>query len=88
MLLLIKTYCLPLLLYRSEYLDCTLEIDSCIIRSWNYIYWKLFQINDSSVIELCSSTNMIATDDILFKRHRKVIYTQDVEYKYCGALFV
>jgi len=66
MLHLIKTFCLLLLLYGSEYLVMT-----CVIRSWNYIYWKLFQIHDGSVNEICSKMNMMTIDDILIKRRCK-----------------
>ena len=68
MLHLIKTFCLPVLLYGSVW--TARLVDSCIIRSWNYIYWKLFQIHDSSVSELCATMNMMTSDDIL-KRRRK-----------------
>lgn len=68
MLHLIKTFCLPLLLYGSECLDYTSSYDSCIMKSWNYIFWKLFQIHDGSVNEICSTMNMMTIDDILFKR--------------------
>ena len=68
---LIKTFCLPLLLYGSECLDYTSSYDSFIIRLWNYIYWKLFQIHDGSVNENCSTMNMMTIDDILIKRRCK-----------------
>ena len=69
MLHLIKTFCLPLLLYGSECLDYTSSYDSCMSR--NYIYWKLFQIHDGSVNEICSTMNMMTIDDILIKRRCK-----------------
>ena len=53
----------------SECLDYTSSYDSCIMKSWNYIFWKLFQIHDGSVNEICSTMNMMTIiDDILFKR--------------------
>ena len=66
MLHLIKTFFLLLLLYGSECLDYTSSYDSYIIRSWNCIYWKLFQIHDGSVNEICSTMNMMTVAKVLW----------------------
>ena len=72
---------------------CTTYYDSCVIRLWNYIYWKLFQIHDGSVSELCSTINMMTIDDILLKRRSKfrlrvLSSTNSVVRYLCGIQFV
>jgi len=70
MLHLIKTFCLPLLVYGSECLNYSSSYYVAIRRSWNYMFWRLFRINgNSSVItEVCNWTHIMNIDDILRKR--------------------
>ena len=52
-----------LLLYGSECLDCSRINDGCLKRSWNYVYWKLFKINSSSIAEVYSAIDMLAIEE-------------------------
>ena len=58
LLSLIKTFCLPVLLYGSECMDCNTKYVSYISKSWNYVFWKLFNVNASAVCVMCDCMNM------------------------------
>jgi len=58
LLSLIKSFCLPVLLYGSECMDCNSSYVSYISKSWNYVFWKLFNVSASTVDYMCDCMNM------------------------------
>lgn len=71
LLSLIKTFCLPVLLYGSECMDCNTSYISYISKSWNNIFWKLFNVNASTVGDICDCMNMMTLDCMLSRRREK-----------------
>jgi len=43
-------------------MDCNTSYVSYISKSWNYVFWKLFNISASTVDDMCDSMNMMTMD--------------------------
>ena len=70
LLSLIKTFCLPILLYGSECMDCNSSYIYCISKSWNnYVFWKLMLMQ--VLLVTCDFMNMKTIDCMLSMRRDK-----------------
>jgi hypothetical protein len=65
---LVITFCKPLLLYASEcHSNCT-SYDSRIIRTWNYVFWKIFGINASCINDISEYMGINPISTAIYKR--------------------
>lgn len=71
MLHLVNTFCLPLLLYGCETVISDARYDSSIRRVWNYIFWKIFNVNQDVVCDICTFTSVSLIEDTLCSRRKK-----------------
>ena len=82
LLSLIKTFCLPVLLYESECMECNSSYIYCISKSWNNVFWKLFNVNASTAGDMCEFMNMKTTDCMLSMRRDKFKTKMAISSKY------
>jgi len=71
LLSLIKSFCLPVLLYGSKCTDCNTSYVSYISKSRNYVFWKLFNVSASTVDDMCDCMNMMTVNCMLSRRRDK-----------------
>jgi len=54
-------------------MDCNSSYVSYISKSWNYVFWKLFNVIASTVDDMCDCMNMMTIDcrPMLSRRREK-----------------
>jgi len=52
-------------------MDCNTSYVSYISKSWNYVFWKLFNVSASTVDYMCHCMNMMTIDCMLSRRREK-----------------
>jgi len=52
-------------------MDCNSSYVSYISKSWNYVFWKSFNVSASTVDDMCDCMNMMTIDCMLSRRREK-----------------
>ena len=65
MLRLVDAYCKPLLLYGSEVFSGAKSYDSALKRAWNYVFWKIFGVNETTACEIQIFTGICSIEDTM-----------------------
>jgi len=73
MLRLVDAYCKPLLLYNSDVYRGAKSYDSALKRAWNYVFWKIFGVNEATACEIQIFTGICSIDDSMNSKRRSFL---------------